>query len=311
MYQERISATETKRLALYPLRYAILRQAYRLGRTSADIAHFYFELEGFYVPQDGATVLDPLEVLGATAHVREIDSDVNASSPITDESAARARLEDIAKSHMAYQPDATNLSKSVQYYPLICRVRDLRPARKLNKVISPSFDLPTRSSHYNLRERQECILDLGFYVPTWCTAPLRGSTVTLTSDELAFATSARRSLAVESRYDEQAWLVVAAVTETPIRRELTLQTDLKVPADLEPININLTMPVTIRPRRLRRVSSVFLELTAAFGLALATGALALSTKPPSWVHSEWLLPAIVAGYALWFTLSAVARLWRP
>src|SRR6266566_909217 len=82
MYQERISATETKRLALYPLRYAILRQAYRLGRTSADIAHFYFELEGFYVPPNGATVLDPLEVLGAKAHVREIDFDVNASSPI-------------------------------------------------------------------------------------------------------------------------------------------------------------------------------------------------------------------------------------
>jgi len=311
LYQERTSPKSWKQMALYPLRYGTMRHAYRGGRTASDVAHFYFELEGFYVPQESAAYLDPLKVLGANTHVKMISFGVNASSPITDESTAQARLEGIASDHLVYQPDPSNSTVTIQCYPFVCRIRGLHPARKPAKINAPRFDLATRTSQYVIRESQAHILDLSFYVPSWCTAPLQDSKVILTEDEKAFSTMPQRTLPVASRYDEQAWLIVAAPTERSVLREVALETDLKVPNGLEPINLNLTLPVLINPRRWRRVSSVLLDMVAALGLALGTGALALSAKPPSWVHVEWLLPAIVIGYALWFGVSLVVRLWRP
>lgn len=311
LFQERMPAESWKQIALYPLRYGTIRQAYRVGRTASDVAHFYFELEGFYVPEESGPYLDPLTVLGANTHVKAIQFAVNASSPLTDESTAQARLEGIASNHLVYHPDPSNPTIAIRCYPFICRIRGLHPARKPAKINAPRFDPATRTSRYVVREGQELILDINFYVPSWCTAPLQDSKLILTQDEKAFSTMAHRTLPVASRYDEQAWLIVAAATQRSLLRDVALETDLRVPDGLEPINLDLTLPVLIKPSRWRRVSSVVLDMVAAAGLALGTGALALSAKPPSWVHAEWLLPAVIVGYALWFVVSLVVRLWKP
>ncbi len=302
------------KISLYPLRYGTLVEAYRIGTGTYDIAHFYFQVDGYYLPEKAkGPSLKPDEWLAPRAYATLAQFPIAESSAANDESAAYEIVEGIQPQHAAYQLNQDNPDQKRRYYPVICHLRELRPVGNRDNPLKPKFGREAHGSFYELTERKDFLFDFSFYVPSWSGgAPGSGSKVTLEYDSKAFATTAKRALAVESRYDEHTWLVVPASTPKDILRELEFDTAVKVPTDIdaEPADLVLSIPVTIKPDKPLRFRAAAGDFAAAVGLALGTIALALISRPPFGLPVEVLAVAAVVGYAIWLVISTLSRGWR-
>src|SRR5205823_1642815 len=106
--------------------------------------------------------------------------------------------------------------------------------------------------------------------PSWRSAPASGSKVSLRLDDKVFASAAEIDAPWESRYDEYAWHVVPAATDVDVSRDLTLSTGIVGPKDVEVTNLDLRIPVRIRPSKLLRARYVTSDLLGDAGLAVGT-----------------------------------------
>jgi hypothetical protein len=310
---QRTNGVSRKQVALYPLRYGTLVAAYRIGKGRYDAAHFYFRVGGYYLPTAAkAPFVNPNDLVrpGIYAALRQFQ--IVQSDPADDESAAYTLIEGVQPGHVTFQPNQSNLTERRKYFPVLCFVRDLRRAGRRGGVLTPRFESSARGSYYEFTERKEYLFDFSFYVPTWSATPGSGSKVSLEYDDRAFATTAKRTLAVESRYDEQAWLVVPAAADRKILRELAFVSDVTVPknAEGEAANVALTIPVTIKQDKLLRVGSAILRLLAAAGLTIGTISVALLPsaiqKPQAGLPIGLLAVGIAVGYSLWLLISTVS-----
>ncbi len=312
LFQQRVDEHIWEPVEFYPLRFGTLVDAHRVGADDGGVAHFYFQLGDFYIPPAaGASGLDLQKRLGSGVHAGLVEFTGHDADSRDDESAARQRLQAINKSHVAYQPDKTKLEVNGEYYPLICHIRQLRTAGKQQKLMQPTYESESRTSTYQLTEGQGFIFDFGFYVPDWCAPPGKDSKVTLSYDEKAFATTPMRTLTVESRYDEQAWLVIPSPTSKSIRRDLVLQTDVRVAADMDPTNLTLTIPVNINPNVGRRSVAALSDSAGAVGLTVGTVGVALLASLPASAPKELLLVIAIAGYVVWLAITALSHFWTP
>ena len=319
MFQTRVMNPTTHALdwqqeALYPFRYGKLVEAYRIGSGDHDIVHFYFGVEGCHVPTPDAPLpIEPAKLLKPNIHAAAVPIKASESAPQKDESAAYDLLESVHPEHLTFQPDQADLSHKALYYPVLCRIRDLRSVGGKYRVRKPKFGARSRTSFYELTERKAYLFDFGFYVPRASGSPSSGSKVALTHDSKTFLTAPKRSLSVESRYDEQAWLVVPGITEGTIYRELTLSTRVKAPqgTNAQPADLSLTLPVTIKQNRWVRWRYGVGGFIAAAALALGTLALAFIAKPPYGLSVEALAVAAALGYLVWLVLNAFSGGSKP
>lgn len=322
MFQERDPSQPAtwKPVATYPLRYGTLIDAYRTGAAD-DIAHFYFEVGAYWV----AGVQPAVQLLASGMHAasRNLPDHGQAHG----ESAAVALLKSVPTAHLTHQPDETDLNKRRQYYPIVCYLRGLRKRTSpRDAVIAPQFGRAGTSSNYELTELEEYLFDFSFYVPPTFGSPLTGSLVALDYDEKAFASTPKNRLAVESRYDEQSWLVVPAAADRGTVRELTFKTELKVPPkmpsgmDIDVVDLGFTIPVAIGQDRGRRLRYFGVDLLGDFFLAGGTISLAVagsgaaSTNPPTTplgLTAATLVFLAVLGALLSIALKLFARLWKP
>ena len=176
-------------------------------------------------------------------------------------------------------------------------------------------------------EKYEYLFQFSFHVPRLVVEkhgpPGSGSKITLTYDKASFASEPERTLAVESRYDTEQWLVAPATTERTIGRELTLKTHLRISDQetISPLDLTFTIPIAIHQDWLRRARFVVVGI---FGdIALAASALVLavgkapatsSGQPPPGTIGGFYPDAIVfvaIGSALAAVFKALAGFWKP
>lgn len=318
LFQERALDPDThkprwEQLALYPFRYGKLVEAHRIGTGKYDTAHFYFQVGGYHSPAPGTAAPNIRVRPGIYASVERFE--ISESNPADDESAAYTLVEGVQPPHVGYQPNQSDLAEKRRYYPVLCHVRDMRRAGNSSKTLAPRFERTARGSYYELTEKKEYLFDFSFYLPSWCGAPRGGSKITLEYDHEAFATTAKRMLAVESRYDEQAWLLVPASAERQILRELVFSTDLRVPEGInaDAADLDLTIPVVIKQDKVRRFWSAAMGLLAAAGLTIGTVAVALLPaaiqNPQAGFPIGLLAVGMGLGYGTWLLIGALSS--RP
>jgi hypothetical protein len=312
------------RVALYPLRHGSIVDAYKTGNGDNDVAHFYFKVGSYWDTEATASihVKDLLGLVqdgknaGLTAHPARVGQH--------GESAAQALIDSIRVDHLTHQPDRTDLTKSRQYYPILCYLRGMRPRRgqrggEIDVQVEPSETM----SFFKLTERKDYWFDFSFHVPASLAdafgTPDSGSSITLTYDADAFSSDPARSLAVESRYDEQAWLITPATTDKKILREIQLSTQMEMStkAAVDWIDLNFTIPVEIRQDGLMRLRFIVAGLIGDFGLALGTIALAVGKVAPSTTPATgpFGLPSdafalAVVGYLTAAVFKVLAGVWR-
>lgn len=308
LFQTRRDAKHWERHAIYLLRYRKVVEAYKVGAGKYDIAHFYFAMDGYAVPADSdSAALSPEDFLPPNYHAALGPMIGVPTSAAQDESACQSLIESIRMEHLTLQPDSEKLDLIEQVYPVVPFVRGVKEQQR---TIAPQFDHSDRRAYYELKERHEYVLDCSFHVPSWCAAPAPGSKVSLEYDEKAFVSAAKSQMPMESRYDEYAWLVVPAATETEVRRELTLRTDIRAPDGVEVTNVDLAIPVKIRPSKFLRARYIATDLLGDVGLAVGTVAFTLSRLPNPPLAGEATVALVVGGYAGWLLFKLVARLWK-
>jgi hypothetical protein len=273
-------------IAVHPMRYARIVDAYKTGVGDRDVAHFYFKLEEYWVP--GAATSPEIDQVMAMLASRRYAGQI---APVTasgreGETAAFAVISAIPDAHLTHQPtaDATDVR---QYYPWLLYIRGIQKHKGWwRRNPTPQFDDGAQSSTYKLTERHEYLLNFSFHVPASIGSnfgePQAGSTIQLTYDKSAFASEADRSLGVESRYDEQLWLVIPATTDRSAQRELLLSTALKVasPDRVDPIDLSFTIPVAIGQNILRRLVFIGFGILGDVSFAIATIIVALAKSAP-------------------------------
>lgn len=327
VFQEREQSrpSDWNRVALYPMRYGKIVDAYKTGHGDYDVAHFYFKVERFWGATE-AKSFKPEELLSLVNPGRHAGSTRRVSQHGTEgESAASALLDAIPGAHLTHQPDPGNPTERRQYYPILCYLRGLRPrdasrGHELKPIVGDTDSV----SFYKLTEKHDYLFDFSFHVPATVAnelgGPQSGSQVTLRYDKTAFASEAERTLAVESRYDEQLWLVAPASTERTILRELAFRTSLKLGSgQLDPLDFDFTIPVAIRQDTFVRLRHVGAGLIGDFGLALGTISLAVGKVAPTGgqpADGPFGLPSdafflAALGYFLSVVFKVIAGLWKP
>jgi hypothetical protein len=194
LFQTRLDAGRWKRHAIYPLRYGKVVEAYKVGVGQYDIAHFYFEVDGYAVPADSDSAARPPEDFLPPNYHAALGRMIGAPrSAVEDESACQALIESIRREHLTFQPDSEKLDLIEQAYPVVCFVRGVKERQR---VIVPQFNHSDRRAYYELKEKHEYVLDCSFYMPSWCAAPAPGSKVSLEYDEKAFASAAKSQISM-------------------------------------------------------------------------------------------------------------------
>lgn len=325
VYQERLDVPPFwSRIDLRPMRYGRLVYAHRTGEGDHDVAHFYVKLSDYWPDAEGKTLArdERLELVAAGKHVGRTNR--LSQRGIRGESAARALLDAIPLNELRHQPDPADLTNWRQYYPILCFVRGIRPRDAARgSELSPEVGADNMS-FVELTERRDYLFDFSFHIPAEFSKtfdrPQPGSNITLASDPDAFVSKAERTLPIESRYDEQAWLLSPTSTERTIVRELEFATSLKLRAAIaDAVDLDFTIPVSIHQDRAARAKHIGAGLVGDVGVAVGTVALAIAKVAPAPEPADQgpfglplggFLVAFLA-YALAILSKVFAGLWKP
>lgn len=310
-------------VALYPLRYGTILNAFRVGNERSDIAHFYFSLDGFYIrPSNVSTCLKPSDILPANIFVDSIRFPVLETDSNSDESAFYRLVDSMDPKHLV---DASEPNAATAYYPVAAFIRGLsrRNHRSTAEAafvdpvsrqrINPKFEWSGKLPYYELSERHEYLFDFSYYIPKWAASPAAGSTISLTSDEQVFATPNRYSIPAESRYDEHSWLLASGATERNVWRNLVFTTDIQAKSGNsgEVANLSLNFSIVIKPDVARRAVTLLFDVCGDVGLAVGTVALAFIKNPPEAITSAQLILGAIVGYTISIASKVVARFLKP
>jgi hypothetical protein len=322
--QRETTPNQWKWLAVYPVRAAKLRRAYKTGENDSDVAHFYFVVQDYCRYGQNP---DPIKTVGQL--LRKVDPQVArpyvsqgepptlqfSSEPVSDESAFISTVEAFQTDHLFEGRIGGSTKK---YYPAFVFISGLREQRKpaeqrgqvkhdeRAKPIQPSVDAPGRMAGYRLTEATDYTLELSYHLLP--PSPDLGSILTLTTNKGVFVTREKQEVNMGSRYDEQVWTLTSALTDHDVSSVVTVSTALKAPTGRLAMDTTVALPVWIRRNVWRRFGRSVLDILPQIGLVISTGAIGWAQiQGKAGPVTEVL---IIGGFLMWLASALAAALLK-
>jgi len=302
LYQEK-RENEYEWKAIYPIRTAILVDAYRTGDEDWNIAHFYFKLTN-YISYNGNDF--------TTEKMRERIGDQFGQAyavygfPLEEKEMVKEK----EKSAFFQLCNSINFNhfktpEGSFYVPLFCYIEGLRDQE--GKLIQPSYDPSSRKSYYKLKEGSRYLFEFAPYFPlSFLKQSFRYPMFTLSCDKRIFSTPEKYRLKVASRYNEESWYIIPSLLEKDLWTNISFKTEEadKVEEGAKNfLHLDINIPVRVTRNMLYRR----FNLAADIFFSLGTISLAFAKSLPQW--SWWYFP-VGFFYFLWVIFKLIYQFWR-